>query len=120
MEGCSMERKSDGDDKRKSPRIDFNLQVKVAGQKKAQEVKNFGLYGVFLQTDPSFQAEQGDEISLVMRLPLEDIPLELKGRIVRVEEEGVGVVFPDISPQEAMALEACFAVFKETLPLPGS
>jgi Tfp pilus assembly protein PilZ len=107
-----------GRDKRKNPRIDFHLSVQVKGKKERQQVKNFGLYGVFLETHHSFDAHPGDEILLLMKLPHEEETMELKGRIVHVAENGVGVAFPDITPQTAMCMEACFNIFKATLPLP--
>jgi len=41
-------------EKRQGPRIDFRLSVMVRGRQGLKEVGNFGLYGVFIQTeDPS-------------------------------------------------------------------
>jgi Tfp pilus assembly protein PilZ len=113
-----MTNQCEGRDKRKSPRIDFHLSVNVKGKKEIQKVTNFGLYGVFLETPRSFDARPGDEISLLMKLPHEEKTLELKGRIVHVAEKGVGVAFPDVPPHTAMCMEACFNIFKATLPLP--
>ncbi len=107
-------------DKRKSPRIDFHLSVIVKGQPEIREVRNFGLYGVFLRTEDPYQFKTGDEIYVTMKFPPEKESLQLKASVVHVSERGVGVEFVDVPPKDAMSLEFCFNVFKHTVPLPGS
>lgn len=112
------ERKSVASDNRKSARIDLHIDVMVKGKEGVQGVKNFSLCGLFLQTDDPLRYNPGDEIVLVMRLPNEDKPLELKGRVVHVSKDGLGVEFLEMPAQEAMSVESCFHIFKSTLPLP--
>ena len=107
-----------GREKRKSPRIDFNLGVKVKGNQHVQMVKNFGLYGVFLATKETLHVEPGDEISLVMKFPNEKDAIEVTGEVVHSSKSGVGVAFPEIPAQAAMCMEACFNIFRDTLPMP--
>ena len=107
------------DDKRKSPRIDFYLDVDVEGKKGRKKVRNFGLYGFFVQIDNPSQYIVGENIRVVMRLPVEPKTLKLNARIAHVSEKGIGVEFKDLPPKESMSLEYCFHVFRHTTPLPG-
>jgi hypothetical protein len=108
------------DEQRKSPRIDFYLDVDVEGKKGRKKVRNFGLYGFFVQIDNPSQYIVGENIRVVMRLPSEPETLKLNARIAHVSEKGIGVEFKDLPPKEAMSLEYCFHVFRHTTPLPGS
>jgi Tfp pilus assembly protein PilZ len=105
-------------DKRRSPRIDLHLDVTVKGKEGVQGVRNFSLCGLFLQTEDPLRFTPGDEIVLVMRLPSEDKPVELRGRVVHVSKNGIGVEFLEMPAQDAMSMESCFHIFKGTLPLP--
>lgn len=107
-------------DKRKSPRIDFHLSVIVKEQPELREVRNFGLYGVFVQTEDPDQFKSGDEIYITMKFPPEKESLHLKARVAHISDKGVGVEFVDVPPRDAMSLEFCFNVFRHTVPLPGS
>lgn len=108
------------DEQRKSPRIDFYLDVEVKGKKGQQKVRNFGLYGFFVEIDNPSQYNAGEGIRVVMRLPNEQDVLELNARVAHVSENGIGIEFEDLPPKEAMSLEYCFHIFRHTTPLPGS
>ena len=105
---------------RKEPRIDFHLDVAVKGKKESQQVLNFSPNGLFLDIEDPWQYNVGDEISLIMRLPNEQEPLELNARVAHVSAKGVGIEFINLRPQDAMSVEYCFHIFKHTTPLPGS
>ena len=107
------------EDKRKEPRIDLYVEVRIKHQG-LHKVKDLSLSGLFIQTPNPSQFKQGDEIELIMKLPHETDPIRVKARIMRVITDGIGVEFVDLPPQEQMALEYCFNVFKHTLPLPNS
>ena len=107
------------EDKRKNPRIDLYVEVRIKHQG-LHKVKDLSLSGLFIRLQDTSQFKQGDEIELIMKLPHETDPIRVKARIMRVITDGIGVEFVDLSPQEEMALEYCFNVFKHTLPLPGS
>jgi hypothetical protein len=106
-------------EKRGSPRIDFRLSVMVRGRQGLKEVRNFGLYGVFIQTEDPSQFKSGDEIYLKMKLPREKKAIQVKARVAHVSEKGVGIEFIDLPPRDAMSMDLCFSLFKHTIPLPG-
>ena len=107
-------------DKRRDPRIDFFLQVMINGHQGPQKIKDFSLSGLFIKVQDPSRFKEGDEIDLVMKLPHENDPVRVKARIMHVTMGGIGVEFVDLQPQDAMALEYCFHVFKNTMPIPGS
>ena len=109
-------------DKRGNARIDFHLPVKIKGHQGLKKIKDFSLSGlfIFIEMQDRSQFKQGDEIDLVMVLPHEKNPIEPKARVAHVTGEGIGVEFVDLSPQHAMALEYCFRIFKDTMPLADS
>ncbi|MDY6838962.1 MAG: PilZ domain-containing protein [Thermodesulfobacteriota bacterium] len=107
-------------EERRSPRIDFRLEVTIRGRHGLETVKNFSLYGVFVHTENPSQFEVGDEVQLTMKFPSEKKPLELKARVIHISEKGIGVEFLDLPPKDAMTIEYSFNVFKHTVPLPGN
>jgi hypothetical protein len=104
-------------EKRGKARIDFHLPVTIKGHQGLKKIKDFSLSGLFIEMKDTSQFKQGDEIDLVMELPHEKNPIEPKARVAHVTGEGIGVEFVDLSPQHAMALEYCFHIFKDTIPL---
>ena len=107
------------EDKRKNPRIDLYVEVRIKHQG-VHKVKDLSLSGLFIRLQDTSQFKQGEEIELIMKLPGEKDPIRVKARVARVITDGLGVEFVDLPPQDEIALEYCFSVFKHTLPLPGS
>ena len=107
-------------EKRGNVRIDFHLPVTIKGHQGLKKIKDFSLSGLFIEMKDTSQFKEGDEIDLVVELPHEKNPIEPKARIAHVTGEGIGVQFVDLSPQHAMALEYCFHIFKDTIPLADS
>lgn len=107
-------------EKRGKARIDFHLPVTIKGHQGLKKIKDFSLSGLLIEMKDTSQFKQGDEIDLVMELPHEKNPIEPKARVAHVTGEGIGVEFVDLSPQDAMALEYCFHIFKDTIPLADS
>ena len=107
------------EEKRKDPRIDLFVQVKIKHQG-LHKVKDLSLSGLFIQTPNPSQFESGDEIEVVMQLPGEDKPTRLDARVARVATNCIGVKFERVPPKEQVALQYCFDLFKHTIPLPNS
>jgi c-di-GMP-binding flagellar brake protein YcgR len=107
-------------DKRKEPRIDFHLPVTIEGQQGSKKMTDLSLGGAFIHIRDTSQLKQGDEIDLVMKLPLEKNVIQVKARVMHMTTEGIGVEFVGLLPQHEMALEYCLHVFKHTVPLAGS
>ena len=106
-------------EKRKNARIEFNLLVKIKGHQGLKKVKDFSLGGlfIFIEMQDTSLFKQGDEIDLSMELPNEKNVVQAKAQVVRVTKDGLGIEFKSMSPNDAMALEYCFHIFKHTVPI---
>ena len=107
-------------EQRRSPRIDFSLDVKVKGEGGLKQVRNFGLYGVFVRLETPQQYQRGDNMVIDMKFPHENRTLSLEGQVAHVSERGVGIEFVDLPPQDAMSMESCFNIFRHSTPMPGA
>ena len=108
------------EDRRKMPRIDLHLPVAIGGQKKLKEIQNFGVVGVFIRTENPSQFKVGSRILLATKLPHEKKTMRIRAQVIHVSEKGIGVEFLDVIPEDIMALERCFSIFKHTIPMPGT
>ncbi len=107
-------------ERRRSPRIDFHLSVMIRGQQGLRQIRNFGIYGVFIQTENSSQFKGGGKIYLAMKLPGEKNVMEAKARIAHISPKGVGVEFVDLAREDVRSVKHCFDFFKHTVPMPGT
>jgi Tfp pilus assembly protein PilZ len=107
-------------DRRKSPRIELHLYLTIKGEPAPQAIRNFGLYGVFIQTENPSRFKTGDEINVVMKLLNQTENMLVNGRVAHVSDKGIGVEFTDLRPQDAMAMELCYESAKHAAQLPGT
>jgi hypothetical protein len=107
------------EDKRRNPRIDLYVQVRIKHQG-LHKVKDLSLSGLFVQTPDPGHFKKGDEIELVLQLPDEDESMRLEARVARVTPEGIGVEFLRVPAKNQVALEYCFNIYRHTIPIPGS
>ena len=107
-------------EKRKNARIDFYLQVRIKGHQGVFKVKDFSLGGLFIHIEDISRFKQEEEIDLSMELPNEKNVVQAKARVARVTKDGIGVEFKSMSPNDAIALEYCFHIFKYTMPIADS
>jgi hypothetical protein len=89
----------------------------IKGYQGPTEIHDLSLGGLFIHVKDPSQFKEGDVIDLVMELPFEKDPIEIKAKIMRVTARGIGVEYVDLLPQHAMALEQCFHIFKHTMPI---
>ncbi len=82
-------------EKRKFSRVDFRKEadVYVNGAKFQAEIENLSLKGAFLKMAHQLQIE--DPLELIINLVADDnnFKIELKGKVVRLTHEGIGIVF---------------------------
>ena len=82
-------------EKRNFSRVDYRkeAEVYVNGAKYQAEIENLSLKGAFLKIAHQLQID--DQLELVINLVSDanDFKIELKGKVVRLTPEGVGVVF---------------------------
>ncbi|MBW2066856.1 MAG: PilZ domain-containing protein [Deltaproteobacteria bacterium] len=107
-------------ERRLCPRTEFHHPAIINGTKPASKIMNLSTGGVFIQTSNASRFEEGKQITLFTKFPLETRPIRIKARVVHVGNEGIGVEFQDLWGRESEAVETTFEVFKNTLPLPGT
>jgi hypothetical protein len=105
-------------ERRRHARIDFNLPIEIVGHEGSHVIKNFSPGGLLVQTQAASDLRTGDEIDLMIKLPLEKSAIQVRPRIAHVTGNAIGVEFVNLIPQHAMALEHCFHIFKHTIPQP--
>jgi hypothetical protein len=66
-----------GEERRTAPRIDFRLEVEIGSPEGRAKVTNFSTKGLFIETDDPTPVKPGDEIELIMKLPLEELEEEI-------------------------------------------
>jgi len=84
------------DEKRKMTRVEFHIKgtIRADGRKVSGEVSDLSLKGLFLQLEePTEHFTLNDEVSIMINLsdPSSDIHIQADGKIVRIEEKGLGV-----------------------------
>ena len=84
-------------DNRKTPRIDFRLPVMIKGYKGTKKVMDFSLTGLFIQVEDSSLFREEDIVRIIIKLPHEKRPMEIKAKVVRVAGDGIGIEFMDLS-----------------------
>ena len=107
-------------ERRLNPRIEFHHNVTINRSQKLQKIRNFCIGGAFIQTDKVSEFISGRRIILFTKFPLETNPTVMQARVAHVKEHGIGVQFIDLMGRNADVVEYNFAVFKGTLPLPGT
>lgn len=91
---------SNGDEKRKYPRVGFTTQIKVRLEANGKKIllegnsQDLSLKGVFLSTDTDI-LPVGTEVSLNIYLSggIDEIVLFVKGSVARSSDAGMGIAF---------------------------
>ncbi|MBW1896218.1 MAG: PilZ domain-containing protein [Deltaproteobacteria bacterium] len=107
-------------EERKSPRIDFYQPLTIKGYEGVTRIKDFSLSGLFIEVEDPSRFLPGDDINLVLEFPYGNKPIVAKARVMRVTDEGIGVQFGELYPEERIELEDCFDLFKDTVPMSQS
>lgn len=84
------------DEKRQVTRIEFHIKGTIKGKSKeiSGEVSDLSLKGLFLQVDQStdeFSLQEEVSIEIDLSDPSLDVYIQGDGKIVRIEEHGLGV-----------------------------
>lgn len=107
------------EERRKTPRIELRFKITINIRHKGiHEVKDLSVGGLFIRTTDPSMFGQGDEIELVMQLPVEDTPTSLNARVCHAGEDGIDVEFFDVKPEDEKALEYCFSLAFLVSPVP--
>jgi Tfp pilus assembly protein PilZ len=69
--------------------------------------------GVFIKTEKISQYIPGDEIDLITKFPIRDEAMMLKGQVARVSDEGIGVRFTGLNPNQADVIGDCISSYRD-------
>ena len=70
---------------------------------------------MFIKTNPTL-FKKGDEVYIMIDAPTRPIPIEIKSKVVRIADEGVGVEFIGLTTFDMENLTECINFIKDTLP----
>lgn len=90
---------SDRDERRKYSRVAFKTQIEIHLEASSKTIKLIGsskdlsLKGIFVSTENTFEPQTQCDISILLTGAIDTIKLEMKGRVVRVTDGGMGIAF---------------------------
>ena len=100
-------------ERRSAPRIPFSLDVEVWGRRGPSTITDLSTGGVFIKTEEVSQYVTGDEINLITTFPINDEAMMLKGQVARVSDNGIGVKFTGLNPNQADVIEDCISSYRD-------
>jgi Tfp pilus assembly protein PilZ len=96
------------DEQRQHPRVTVNKEFESIDTFVSEYVTNISQGGVFIRSKNPLP--EGTEVNLKFSILTEDFEMiEGIGRVVRVEEHGMGVVFTKLTPQSQKIVDALTA-----------
>jgi len=106
-------------DRRKGPRLDFHCPLLIQGVEGEYTITDISLEGAFIECDtpPQSLFTVKQILNLLIRLPTEENPTEVKALIANVREHGVGCRFIGLSKASQEAIHRCFNVAKHSIPI---
>jgi uncharacterized protein (TIGR02266 family) len=111
-------------EQRVHPRVTVNKEFESIDDFVSEYVTNISRGGVFIRSKNPLPV--GTEVNLKFSILTDDFEMiEGLGRVVRVDEEGMGVVFTELTPDSRAAVELIIqdthaAEAPEPEPVPGS
>ena len=91
-------------ERRESPRISCRLQVDVWGRSVSNKMTDFSADGAFISTPKASHFKSDDQIYLILKFPRQLAPMQVKARIKRVTDLGIGVKFENLDPNNAKTI----------------
>lgn len=104
-------------ERRESPRVSCQIQVDVWGRSVSNKMTDFSTDGAFISTPKAFHFKPDDQIDLILEFPRQLAPMQVKARIKRVTDSGIGVKFENLNPNNAEKIGKFINEFKELKPL---
>ena len=102
-------------ERRKQPRYSCHLEVICDNGVQGTISKDISLHGMFIKTNPVL-FKKGDEFFITIDTPTRPVPIEIKIKVVRIADEGVGVEFVGLTTFDLENLTECINFIKDTMP----
>ncbi|EIC20680.1 PilZ domain-containing protein [Thiorhodovibrio frisius] len=99
---------------RQSDRFEQPVDVGIGynGRVTVGRAKDLSAGGIFILVDQDFVPTH--KVDIVFSLPGAERPFKIKGRVVRIDHDGIAVEFDQVTPYFARALDNILRVNKET------
>jgi len=104
-------------DSRANSRIEFHHPVVILGIDTMARILDFSLGGFYIETDHEAKINNGQRLSLALKLPDEKAFMALKAQVVHRDDNGFGCRLLSQSHEEAQTLKKCFELFSGMLPI---
>ena len=104
-------------DSRDNSRIEFHHPIVILGIDTMARILDFSLGGFYIETTQKAKINNGQSLSLALKLPEEKAFMTLKAQVVHRDDKGFGCRLLSQGPKEAQALKKCFDVFSGMLPI---
>ena len=106
-------------DRRRGPRLGFHCPVLIQGTEGQFTIRDISLEGAFIEPGDAskIQFKTGQILQLLVRLPTENNPTEIKASVENVRTHGVGCRFISLSQESKDAIHRCFNVAKHSIPI---
>ena len=104
-------------ERRDSPRISCRLTVDVWGRSVSNKMIDFSIDGAFISTPKAFHFKPDDQIDIILKFPRQLAPMQVKARIKRVTDSGIGVKFENLDSNNAKTVAKFINDFERLNPL---
>jgi hypothetical protein len=104
-------------ERRQHPRLEFRCTALFGHIKEVLNVTDLSLSGLFVEVKDKTGLESGKVVSLAIKFPTEDKAILVRGKVVNINQRGVGCKFIGLTPTSFEAIKNCFETFRDTLPL---
>ena len=102
-------------EQRAHPRYSCHLDVICDKEVTGTISKDISLRGMFIMANPAL-FKKGDELYITIDIPTRPVPIEIKSRVARIADEGVGIEFIGLTTFDLENLTECLNFFKDMLP----
>ena len=104
-------------ERRRSPRLDFNCPVIINGIKGVHTITDLSMGGVFIELSAGTTLHHSQKLHLVVKLPTENYSLHIKAQVEYQGKRGVGCQFLELAERDSEAFRHCFNVYRDMLPV---
>ncbi len=107
------------EEKRTHPRVELHCPVTIEGVPREQRVTDISLGGVFIECESALRGrfQQGQTINLLIDFPTEDELIKARVEVACVKERGIGCKFIGLGQRSREAIQKCFNLAKNALPI---
>lgn len=108
---------TDSSERREHPRLFFHCKAAIRGIHKLVKVTDISLGGFFFELATKQKLKLGTLVDVSMRLPTESGTVRFKAKLISQGKRGIGCKYVSLMPETRKAIQTCFEMFRDTLPI---